>query len=1068
MSATLCADSAWGAEALKFAAPPPWVIDRPIRSAAPKQADAPSLLLQRDDQIRIEGGTISRYSKSALKILKSDGLAAGNLSLAWNPAIDELTVHRLEIRRGDQIIDVLQSGQTFTTMRRESNLEKAMLDGVLTANIQPEGLQEGDILILSATQVTRDPVMNGHVETVFASWGDVTVADIAVRLTHPKNMNLRVESLFGLPATTPSIEGSDKVFQVAVRDLEPMVFPANAPSRFRMGRIGEATDFQSWKNVAELLAPLFQKALLIPPNGQLRAEVDKIRTASMDPKVRAQAALQLVQNKIRYVALALGQGTYVPASPVETWARRFGDCKAKTALLLAMLNELGVAAHPVVVNSVIGDSLPLQLPMVGLFDHVLVRATIGGRDYWLDGTRSGDDAIDEIPVPNFHWGLPLLPNASLVPMMPRPLTVPASELTMTIDASAGARAPAKVSASQLLKGDEGIVLSRLVGTFSTEQRNAFLTAYWKSEVDFVSPSSLTYSYDERSHSVRLAMVGTGAIHWDGSKFWIPQTGLAFKPDFERKAGTNRDAPISVPYPAFASRTVTIQMPKGFFNGRPPGVSPAVDQKLAGIEYRRTLERKGETVTIATSERSVVDEVPLALARADEAKIHRLNDDNVALTLPAGYRETTADLDTLKTSEPTSKAEYFDRGVAFLNSNEFAKAISDLDQAIDPSDPYPYANRALALIYVGKFDAGRRDIAAAAALDPHNYIMLHARGLLAEKEQRDAEALAAYTEAAARPEGDPWALGQRASLKYRLGKRDEALADSARVIEAEPASVAMRLLRANIFVARGKTELAAKEADSLLAQNSDAYSLVVAARVLARVGQRPRALQLFERALTIEPSSLVYLNRAQIRLPSEAALRTQDIAAAAKLDPTDTSVLAEQAEDHLRNRRYTVAVDQFRAIVKSDKDESGVLRTQLGIALSKSGQEKEARELLSRVRAQLKDAVGHNRFCWDLATRNVAIDLALDSCREAVRREPGSAPNIDSLAFTEFRAGHYAAALADYDKAIALRPDQAESVMGRAFVHAKLDHAAESAADAARAMKLDATIADQFAEYDLKL
>jgi transglutaminase-like putative cysteine protease len=51
---------------------------------------------------------------------------------------------------------------------------------------------------------------------------------------------------------------------------------------------------------------------------------------------RAEAALALVQDRVRYVALAMGAGGYVPADAAETWSRRYGDCKGKTALLLVV------------------------------------------------------------------------------------------------------------------------------------------------------------------------------------------------------------------------------------------------------------------------------------------------------------------------------------------------------------------------------------------------------------------------------------------------------------------------------------------------------------------------------------------------------------------------------------------------------------------------------------------------------------------------------------------------------------------------------------------------------------
>ena len=54
-----------------------------------------------------------------------------------------------------------------------------------------------------------------------------------------------------------------------------------------------------------------------------------------------------MQDKVRYVFLGMNTGGYVPADADVTWARRFGDCKGKTTLLLAVLHELGIAeSHP--------------------------------------------------------------------------------------------------------------------------------------------------------------------------------------------------------------------------------------------------------------------------------------------------------------------------------------------------------------------------------------------------------------------------------------------------------------------------------------------------------------------------------------------------------------------------------------------------------------------------------------------------------------------------------------------------------------------------------------------------
>ncbi len=397
---TFLAGPAWAADKPLFGPAPAWV--RPVAAPVPPKPDeVPVRLLLSDQQVDLTRDRQTTYSDVALRIQTPQGLAAGNVSFAWKPDTQSLTVHKLRIRRGDQLIDVLASGQTFTVLRRESNLENAMLDGVLTATMQPEGLQVGDILEFAASMTSSDPVMRGHVEQFAGAWNGIPIGRAHLNVRWPADLPTRVRRTDALPVLKPVTKGGMTSIDLQLDDVEPVAPPRNAPPRYQLGRLVEISDYASWGEIGALMAPLYQKAAVLPAAGPLRAEVARIAAASSDPKVRAEATLALLQDRIRYVALAMGAGGLVPADAEQTWSRRYGDCKGKTALLLGILEALGIQAEPVLVSTAAGDGLDERLPMIGLFDHVLVRATIGGRAYWLDGTRAGDAALDRLAVPAF-------------------------------------------------------------------------------------------------------------------------------------------------------------------------------------------------------------------------------------------------------------------------------------------------------------------------------------------------------------------------------------------------------------------------------------------------------------------------------------------------------------------------------------------------------------------------------------------------------------------------------------------------------------------------------------------
>ena len=94
-------------------------------------------------------------------------------------------IHKLNIIRGDKVIDLLADGRKFVVLRRESNLDWAMLDGRLTANFQPEGLQVGDVVNIASTIQTRDPALRGY-STRFVSVRHQGVASrVYLRTTWP-------------------------------------------------------------------------------------------------------------------------------------------------------------------------------------------------------------------------------------------------------------------------------------------------------------------------------------------------------------------------------------------------------------------------------------------------------------------------------------------------------------------------------------------------------------------------------------------------------------------------------------------------------------------------------------------------------------------------------------------------------------------------------------------------------------------------------------------------------------------------------------------------------------------
>lgn len=73
---------------------------------------------------------------------------------------------------------------------------------------------------------------------------------------------------------------------------------------------------------------------------------------------RVSAITTFMQDEVRYFVVQLGIGGWQPHFANDIYQHRYGDCKDKVTLLIAMLNSVGIHAHYVIVNTERGYITP--------------------------------------------------------------------------------------------------------------------------------------------------------------------------------------------------------------------------------------------------------------------------------------------------------------------------------------------------------------------------------------------------------------------------------------------------------------------------------------------------------------------------------------------------------------------------------------------------------------------------------------------------------------------------------------------------------------------------------------
>src|SRR3546814_6294885 len=107
-------------------------------------------------------------------------------------------------------------------------------------------------------------------------------------------------------------------------------------------------------------------------------------------------------------------------------------------------------------NSGGDDGLDERLPNPGMFDHVLVRARIDGKTYWLDGTLPPVAGPGATPAIAYRWILPLTEAGGALEKIEWRMASKPNEITLyEIDARAGFDKPAKVTNVMIVRGPIG-------------------------------------------------------------------------------------------------------------------------------------------------------------------------------------------------------------------------------------------------------------------------------------------------------------------------------------------------------------------------------------------------------------------------------------------------------------------------------------------------------------------------------------------------------------------------------------------------------------------------------------
>ncbi len=155
--------------------------------------------------------------------------------------------------------------------------------------------------------------------------------------------------------------------------------------------------YESWGEMGRWYWGLIKDQLV--PDDEVRRRAEALTKGLTDDRAKVRAVYDYVSQKTRYVALEFGIHGFKPYRAAQIFARGFGDCKDKAALIVTMLGALGIKATPVIVRTANKGEIEPAPASLAPFDHMI--AYVPSLDLYLDGTA---EYTGELELPAMDRG----------------------------------------------------------------------------------------------------------------------------------------------------------------------------------------------------------------------------------------------------------------------------------------------------------------------------------------------------------------------------------------------------------------------------------------------------------------------------------------------------------------------------------------------------------------------------------------------------------------------------------------------------------------------------------------
>ena len=170
-------------------------------------------------------------------------------------------------------------------------------------------------------------------------------------------------------------------YQPYYREILPAVY--TAPNKFVYGKV--EGDMSTWLSYGKYQVELNKGRDELPDN--IKQEVHKISDGFSTKTDKIKALYNYLQTNTRYISIQLGIGGLQPFDAKYVAANRYGDCKALSNYMKALLKEAGIESYYSIIHAGEGEKYYLPDFVSDQTNHIIVSVPLDKDTMWLECTN---------------------------------------------------------------------------------------------------------------------------------------------------------------------------------------------------------------------------------------------------------------------------------------------------------------------------------------------------------------------------------------------------------------------------------------------------------------------------------------------------------------------------------------------------------------------------------------------------------------------------------------------------------------------------------------------------------